>query len=270
MANKIQRWPAWAKVFVYFLILWLGTLLAGALPLLNGIWFFLSLSLLVVLLFTGSFRKTVMETGMLPLNRKHLLQLTSGTITGICTLLTVTACTFWLTGDRWQFNVLPPLPLILIVFLTCLWSAYAQEVVFRGFPFQQLLHRYGPWRAQLIIAIPFGLMHIKDNMAYEQIFIILLTTGLGSILFGLAYIKTRNLMLPTGLHFGWNFAEVLVPRTSGAGSATSLISVDGNAANYTFINIICPYLVVITVVILAMHVIYNRSFGRLSSSATPV
>ena len=31
----------------------------------------------------------------------------------------------------------------------------------------------------------------------------------------MAYIKTKNLMFPTGIHLGWNYAQELIPQTAG-------------------------------------------------------
>lgn len=91
---------------------------------------------------------------------------------------------------------------IITLFITVLASAYAQELAFRGYPFQLLQRKYGIWPAQIIIAISFGLMHLSRNMSFGELASIVFTTGAGSLLFALAYLKTKNLALPTGIHFG--------------------------------------------------------------------
>lgn len=87
-------------------------------------------------------------------------------------------------------------------------AAFIEELLFRGFVFQRFLEGVGEWPAQLIIAGMFLLTHIDalggagalKYLGGANIF-------LASILFGLAYIRTRSLALPLGLHFGANVMQ---------------------------------------------------------------
>jgi membrane protease YdiL (CAAX protease family) len=84
----------------------------------------------------------------------------------------------------------------------------AEEFLFRGFIFQRLLDGFGTWPAQLIIAGLFLLTHLNNpemtgtvrTLASVNIF-------LASLLFGIAYIKTRNLGMPIGIHFMANITQ---------------------------------------------------------------
>lgn len=84
-------------------------------------------------------------------------------------------------------------------------AAAAEELLFRGFLFQRLIDGIGAWPAQVIIAALFTLTH-SDALA--EIGALGLLAGanifLASILFGLAYLRTRSLALPIGLHFAAN------------------------------------------------------------------
>ncbi|MBN8783659.1 MAG: hypothetical protein ABS85_14810 [Sphingobacteriales bacterium SCN 48-20] len=252
MISALKTLPAWIKVSVYFIILWLGTLLAGTVTILNDFSFFLAIAVLVAMAFTGSLPQATIGCGFFPQRRQHLIQFAAGLACGICMLLVTAFITFLLTGDSWQFNHHPSLPVILLTFAFCLWSAFVQEAVFRGFPFQVMLQRYAPWIAQLAIAIPFGLMHVKQGMSGQEIFTTMLCTGMGSLLFGLAYIRTRNLMLPIGLHCGWNYAQALIPRTQPGSTPDSLVIVSGDVADYNFLNVIAPYLLVVSLAIVLL------------------
>jgi membrane protease YdiL (CAAX protease family) len=53
-------------------------------------------------------------------------------------------------------------------------------------------------------AIFFGLVHISNPNAT---WLSILSTAIGGIMYGLAFLKTDRLYLPTGLHFSWNFAQ---------------------------------------------------------------
>jgi membrane protease YdiL (CAAX protease family) len=79
--------------------------------------------------------------------------------------------------------------------------ALAEELLFRGFVFQRLISGLGPGSAQVLIAVFFLLTHLNNPgmsggikvMASINIF-------LASILFGLAFLRTRSLAMPLGLH----------------------------------------------------------------------
>ena len=82
-----------------------------------------------------------------------------------------------------------------------------EELLFRGFPFQALVHNLGAARAITITSILFGLAHISNPSASTFSTI---NTILAGVWLGLAYLRTRSLWLPTGLHWSWNFAMVFV------------------------------------------------------------
>jgi hypothetical protein len=94
----------------------------------------------------------------------------------------------------------------------------------------------------------------------QDIATVMLTTGLGSLLFGLAFIKTRNLILPAGIHLGWNFAQALIPRTSTA-DAKALILVTGNQVSYGSSVILLPYLTIVIAAIICLAFINFNNTG---------
>jgi hypothetical protein len=77
-----------------------------------------------------------------------------------------------------------------------------EEIFFRGYAFQALLARIGAWPAITGVGVVFGLLHVRNpNAAWLGI---VNTAGFG-VVFGYAYLRSRDLWLPIGLHFGWNF-----------------------------------------------------------------
>jgi membrane protease YdiL (CAAX protease family) len=78
-----------------------------------------------------------------------------------------------------------------------------EEIFFRGYGFQLLLANWGPWAAIVPVGVVFGWMHSANPDASPLGLIN--TAGFG-ILFGYAFLRSRDLWLPIGLHFGWNFA----------------------------------------------------------------
>lgn len=253
MGIVIPTFPAWLKVLIYFLIMWLATFIAGIFPSLNGLFYFFGVSLLLSWLLLRSSHLDMSSLGYYPRHKSHWWQLLFGVLLG-CIMLIVTAMiTLKLAHADWHFNKVDPI-YVLITFIMCGCSAYVQEFVFRGYPFQALLKRYGPWLAQLAVALPFGLMHVNHSMSWPDIATVMLTTGSGSLLFGLAYIKTRNLMFPVGIHFGWNFLQVLIPRTPGV-NGKAWISVTGYGTSYGSTAILLPYLVTVGIAIIFLLLI---------------
>jgi membrane protease YdiL (CAAX protease family) len=60
------------------------------------------------------------------------------------------------------------------------------------------------WPAILIIAAFFGYVHISNpGASYLTAF----GNALGGLMYGIAFIGGRNLWLPIGMHFGWNFVQ---------------------------------------------------------------
>ncbi|MDR2269633.1 MAG: CPBP family intramembrane metalloprotease [Sphingobacterium sp.] len=151
-------------------------------------------------------RKKITVVGFVPRKKSDISQLLlgigSGALMFTCNIIIIVLLTNLPVNYR-TVNYLDLIPL----FVFNLASAFIQEFTFRGYPFLTLLEKYGAWGAQICIAIPFGLMHIHTNMDIKTIILTMLTTGIGSLIFGAAYIKTRQLFLPTGIHTGWNFTQ---------------------------------------------------------------
>ncbi|MES2774070.1 MAG: CPBP family intramembrane glutamic endopeptidase [Bacteroidota bacterium] len=207
------------------------------------------------------------EIGWRPINSGHWGQLIIGTIVGMVMLICVAFNLKWQTGFRWESTTLPPQSIITLL-ITVFASAYVQELAFRGYPFQLLLKKYGVWPAQLIIALFFGLMHVSSNMSLGDMASVMFTTGLGSLLFALAYLKTKNLALPTGIHFGWNYLQVLLPRhpsQNGKGIVKIVEgSFDGSKLNvWTWIM---PYAIILLIVAIGLW-FFNSSVNKTEHKA---
>jgi membrane protease YdiL (CAAX protease family) len=94
----------------------------------------------------------------------------------------------------------PGTPLFVILMLAA--GAVGEELLFRGYGFQVLLAAFGPYATIVPVGVLFALMHSGNPNA--NWFGLANTAGFG-ILFGYAFLRTRDLWLPIGLHFGWNF-----------------------------------------------------------------
>jgi membrane protease YdiL (CAAX protease family) len=91
-----------------------------------------------------------------------------------------------------------------LVFVTALLAlgAMGEELMMRGYGFQILLATCGTWATILPVGVVFAFLHTGNpNATWLGI---ANTAGFG-MLFGYAYVRSRDLWLPAGLHFGWNF-----------------------------------------------------------------
>jgi hypothetical protein len=91
--------------------------------------------------------------------------------------------------------------------LLSLWvlvaAAMVEEVTFRGYPLHRLMEAVGTPAAVAITSSLFGLAHLRNPHA--SLWGAVNTAEIG-VLLALAYVRTRSLWLPWGIHFGWNAA----------------------------------------------------------------
>jgi membrane protease YdiL (CAAX protease family) len=90
-----------------------------------------------------------------------------------------------------------------MIFVTILLAAgvVGEEMFFRGYGFQVLLANLGAWATIVPVGVVFALLHGSNPNATW--FSTANTAGFG-LLFGYAYLRSRDLWLPIGLHLGWN------------------------------------------------------------------
>jgi hypothetical protein len=94
-----------------------------------------------------------------------------------------------LVGLAWSAGILIP-------------AAATEEFLFRGYPYQRLVEGWGPWIPTVGLSLLFGLAHFNNPNAT---LFSTANTVLAGIWLAVAYLKTRALWFPIGLHFSWNF-----------------------------------------------------------------
>jgi uncharacterized protein len=105
---------------------------------------------------------------------------------------------------RYEANLAQGFLIAAVFFLI---AAATEELIFRGFPFQALVHNLGGATAVTITSILFGLAHLANPSASA---VSTINTMLAGVWLALAYLMTRSLWLATALHFSWNFAMVFI------------------------------------------------------------
>ncbi|HJV21213.1 MAG TPA: CPBP family intramembrane glutamic endopeptidase [Holophagaceae bacterium] len=85
----------------------------------------------------------------------------------------------------------------------------SEELTFRGYLFQRFLEGLGPWVGQLAGGLLFAVVHWGNPGMSNPVQKAWATVNitLAGILLGLAYVRTRSLALPIGIHLGWNWFQ---------------------------------------------------------------
>jgi hypothetical protein len=92
------------------------------------------------------------------------------------------------------------------VLLLLFGGALLEEVMFRGYPFQRLVEAVGPLWAVIVASALFAAAHLGNPNAGGILSWAFFNTIAIGVLLAAAYLGTRTLWFPFGIHFGWNFA----------------------------------------------------------------
>ncbi|MFC4565515.1 CPBP family intramembrane glutamic endopeptidase [Nocardiopsis mangrovi] len=97
-------------------------------------------------------------------------------------------------------------------------AAVTEEVMWRGVLFRIIQERTGTWVALVLTGLAFGLVHMLNPNAglWGAIAIAIEAGGMLTA----AYVATRSLWPPIGLHFGWNIAGSAISSTEVSGNDT--------------------------------------------------
>jgi membrane protease YdiL (CAAX protease family) len=109
-------------------------------------------------------------------------------------------------GLRFSFDgaILPTVrSLVGSAFLLCV-AALAEEAIFRGYALQTFARAHLAWFGILVTLVFFAYVHLSNpNATLGMTFI---NTSIAGLWFGIAYLRTRSLWFPLGLHWAWNWA----------------------------------------------------------------
>ena len=102
--------------------------------------------------------------------------------------------------------------------------AVSEEIFFRGILFRRINRRWNIWAALVISAVIFGGLQIfNDNATLWSSIAIAIEAG---SLLGAAYAYSKNIWLPIGIHWIWNYTQgnILGFPVSGEDNVTSIIT----------------------------------------------
>lgn len=96
---------------------------------------------------------------------------------------------------------------VIFVAVVLLFGAVGEEIMFRGYAFQVLLTETGIFATILPVSLIFSLMHGLNPGINPLGFF---NTFLWGALLGFSFLRSGDLWLPIGLHYGWNLALPLM------------------------------------------------------------
>ena len=207
--GKSDRVRLATEVGVYLVLAWVAMSVAGwALAPLFGSLVGVTSAVLAAALFVNALTLSIYEHRPLAdiglgLNRasgSNLLLGLAGGVGAACAvlgppLLVGAASIVGAPADAPSSGTLPFVVLFLAV------GAAGEEILFRGFAFQALIAGMGAWATIVPVAVLFAAIHAGNPGAS---WIGLVNTAGFGVLFGYAFLRSRDLWLPIGLHFGWN------------------------------------------------------------------
>jgi membrane protease YdiL (CAAX protease family) len=116
----------------------------------------------------------------------------------------------WLifTGFAWQFDSpVTVVSQVLLSVLTFILVGWNEELLSRGYHLQNLISGLNlPWAVMISSAVFGGLHYANPNATWEGA----VGVFLAGVFLAYGYLRTRQLWLPIGLHFGWNFFEGVI------------------------------------------------------------
>lgn len=141
------------------------------------------------------------------LHRGWMRDLLFGSLVGAASILLCTAIALAAGGFRFTHAPAVDWPLVaqtlagaLLVFVI---GGAAEEVIFRGYPLQTLMRSWPAWAALIPSSLLFSAVHLfNPNVARGFTFINTLIAG---VWLGVAYLRTRSLWFPLGVHWAWNW-----------------------------------------------------------------
>jgi membrane protease YdiL (CAAX protease family) len=121
----------------------------------------------------------------------------------------------WLSYKIFAINIPALLPELITWLLVFIVVGFYEEILTRGYHLQNLEEGTTTTLAVLVSSTLFGVLHLRNpNTGWPA----LIGVSLAGFFLAFAYLRTRQLWLPIGLHIGWNLAEMHLLGFAGSGA----------------------------------------------------
>lgn len=144
----------------------------------------------------------------LTLHKRWVRDLIVGTAIGFAALALAVGIATVAGGLRFSFGdsamLLAAVRSLLASGVLLFVAALAEEAAFRGYPLQTLTRAGLMWFGVLLTSLPFAFVHLNNPNVVPGV--TFANTALAGVWLAAAYLKTRSLWFPLGVHWGWNWA----------------------------------------------------------------
>lgn len=172
-----------------------------------SVWFhpagLFALTLAITLLFLWWDRRSPEVLGLDPKPRR-LAELALGFVGGALVIGVMALVLSRVLPYPWQRNEGFRIGVAMWSLLYLLLTNGVEELAFRGYAFERLIAAIGHWPAQIAIALIAAVFHVLHGWTWQAA---LATTALGSILFGLVFVRWRSVPAALGVHVAMNWAR---------------------------------------------------------------
>ena len=196
------------------------------------------------------YKENLGAIGITP-SKSRMSQLALGFIFTASLCIVIQLAESALTNTEWKLNE----KLSVLGTLNFFWwnvkSVVFEELIFRGALLYIAIRKWGARTGILLSAVVFGIYHwfsfgVLGNIVF--MLVVFLMTSISGLVWAYAFDKTKSMMLPIGLHLGWNFVfnsvfskgpfgnQILIPQTDKANQLTDVLSF--------FVQFLLPNLVV--------------------------
>ena len=164
-------------------------------------------ALLVTWCCTRLRRQSLSSVGFVP-DRHWAIESALGAAIGMTEMLIITGLIYAAGGVHLALDPARSLGAMASAVWVFLFVALFEETLFRGFLFQRFVEGAGAWTAMIGLGLVFAIAHWGNpDMTGATKVWATIDTGLGAIVLGLAYLRTRSLAFPIGFHFAWNWTQ---------------------------------------------------------------
>jgi membrane protease YdiL (CAAX protease family) len=164
------------------------------------------IALLLTFVFLKKDKKTFKDIGF-QWERKTPIRFSIGFFIGTLVTVLILAITISFSSIELVYNVNSSIPLVLFWLLAFFPLAFMEEIIFRGYAFMKIHKSIGLWPAQILLALLFAWYHDFTGVTF---FNQLLGPGVWALIFGVAFVWSKGLAFPTGLHMALNVVLELV------------------------------------------------------------
>jgi len=134
-----------------------------------------------------------------------------GSAIGTASLVLAAALTIVTRGLSFNLDALSAASIektLLLSAVIFIVAAAAEEVLFRGYPLQTLTRARLAWLGVFLTSVPFAVVHLNNpNVSRGFTFV---NTALAGVWLAIAYLRTRSLWFPLGLHWSWNWMQASI------------------------------------------------------------